>query len=123
MWVKREVGHANFLSWLAENIQAFNRVTAAKYMDYVKRCELAGEVVPYLKCTNVVHLEPTEPIPDGKYATIVMAPRGRHSNWTICPICPPMIQDSNTKNLRICLPRGSPWEMGHDVPFGVSVSP
>ncbi len=79
-FVKREVGHANFLSWLAENIQAFNRVTAAKYMDYVKRCELVGELVPYLKCTNVVHLEPTEPIPDGKYPTIVMDPPWKYGN-------------------------------------------
>ena len=71
-FVKREVRVRKFMPWLDKHIQAFSRTTAWKYMDFARRCDSEGQLVPYdpnRKCSQYEHLE-SPPLPEGQYRTI-----------------------------------------------------
>jgi hypothetical protein len=46
LWVKKEVGHGNFLKWLKDNVW-FGNDTARRMMQFAARCDKAGETIEY----------------------------------------------------------------------------
>lgn len=47
LWVKKEVGHGDFVGWIETNVRRFTERTAARMMSHAKRCDKAGTLIEY----------------------------------------------------------------------------
>lgn len=76
IWVKQQLQHGEFISWIEENVW-FKRSTAAKFIRHAEHCTLANSLEKYPIEANVQNLsisnEPAE-IKQDQFRTIIIDP-------------------------------------------------
>ena len=51
LWVKRDVGHTNFLAWIEKNVW-FSHDTASRMVEFARNCDKAGRMLSYHPTKN-----------------------------------------------------------------------
>jgi len=73
IWVKENVGHGNYETWIGNNVW-FGPVTAWRFMAFADKCDGVGYLISYHPKKSIPKSFTVKDLPEGKYAVLYADP-------------------------------------------------